>query len=51
MKASTIGYILTFGLGFVAGYYTHVLRIKYLQAKHQFFDRKAKETRDKLQKL
>lgn len=51
MKVTTICHILTFSLGFVAGYYSHVLRVKYLQAKHQYFDRKAREARDKLQKL
>lgn len=43
--------IAAFGLGFIAGYYTRILRVKYLQAKHQYFSRKARETRARLQQL
>ncbi len=48
MNSNSILLFATFGLGFVCGYYSHALRIKYLQAKQNFYERKAKETKQKL---
>ena len=51
MKFAAFVFVAVFGLGFISGYYSHILRLKYLRAKRNYFERKVKETKEQLQRF